>query len=180
MLKRFSTQICTRARSFLGFNSDPCSTTSPSESGQALLFVIVALTVALAVGVSTAFRTLSSVFRITTTDTSSRVLAAAEGGLEHFLAYSSVDLASYAGVCTSLDYDDYPEGADSPCVVDFAPVSTDNTEAHAVVKIEAFYGDPGGGICRDQAGTGRGGGNDHGFCLWEDCADRSSGYGLLL
>ncbi|MBP8960787.1 hypothetical protein KBG31_01020 [Patescibacteria group bacterium] len=109
-----------------------------NQQGQALLFVVVALSVALAVGLSTAFRTLSSVSRVTTTDTSVRVLAVAEGGLEHFLSYSSAELSSAVNTCTTLDY----SVANSSCVVNFPPAPTDNVNAHAVVKVERFYGDP--------------------------------------
>ena len=56
--------------------------------GQALLFVIVAMTVALAVGVNVSLRTLSSVSRTAQSDTSERVLAAAEGGAESFIKLS--------------------------------------------------------------------------------------------
>ncbi len=110
------------------------------DEGQALLFVVVALAVGLAVGVNTALRTFSSVSRISTSDTSSRVLAAAEGGLEQFLAYSSVDLASLSSECTSLDASDYDE--DSPCIVMFNPVSTDSITARAVVSVRGYMGDP--------------------------------------
>ncbi len=111
-----------------------------SDSGQALLFVVVALAVGLAVGVNTALRTFSSVSRISTSDTSSRVLAAAEGGLEQFLAYSSVDLAGLSSECTSLTASDYDE--DSPCVITFEPVSTDPITARAVVSVRGYTGDP--------------------------------------
>ena len=107
-----------------------------NQEGQALLFVIVALTVALAVGVSTAFRTLSSVSRVTTTDTSVRVLAAAEGGLEHFLSYSTSELATAVNTCDSLDT------PDTDCIVEFTPIDTDSITARAIVMVEEFRGDP--------------------------------------
>lgn len=55
------------------------------ESGQALLFVVVALTIATVLGVSVSTRTLSSVRRTTTTDTSTKALYAAEAGIEKYL-----------------------------------------------------------------------------------------------
>ncbi len=109
-----------------------------NQEGQALLFVIVALTVALAVGISTAFRTLSSVSRVTTTDTSVRVLAAAEGGLEHFLSYTTPQLNTALGTCNSLD----SANPDDDCVVTFTPVATDNITARAIVMVEEFRGGP--------------------------------------
>src|SRR3972149_3695556 len=62
------------------------------EWGQALLFVIVAMTVALAVGINVSLRTLSTISRTSQADTSERVLAAAEGGAEAFLKLSVGDL----------------------------------------------------------------------------------------
>lgn len=66
------------------------------EKGQALLMVIVAMTVALAVVTSVALRNLSTTSRITSTDTSSRVTAASEGGIERFINLSVSSLATLA------------------------------------------------------------------------------------
>lgn len=107
------------------------------EGGQALLLVVVALSVALAVGVSTALRTLSSVSRVTTTDTAVRVRAVAEGGLEHFLSYSEEQLHNLTSSCTTNDY----ATANPACVVNFSPIATDPVTSHAVVKVEEFFGD---------------------------------------
>jgi len=103
------------------------------QEGQALLFVIVALTVALSVGVSTSLRTLSTVSRTSTTDTSARVLSAAEGGIEKFLAYSSLQLDNYKSICTTLD-----ENPDSRCIVNFEVSENDNISTRAVVKVEDY------------------------------------------
>ncbi len=110
------------------------------QEGQALLFVIVALTIALSVGVSVSLRTLSSISRVTTTDTASRVLSAAEGGLEHFLSYSTSELSDATDICDSLDYE--PDDFNEDCVIHYDPVETDNIEARAVVMVEPYYGDP--------------------------------------
>lgn len=56
------------------------------SSGQALLFVVVALTIALAIGINASVRTITSLSRTSRTDTASRALAAAEGGIERYLA----------------------------------------------------------------------------------------------
>ena len=110
------------------------------EHGQALLLVIVALTVALAVGVSTAMRTISSVSRVSTVDTSSRVLAAAEGGIEHFLSYTTAELNKVATVaaskCDTLDN----SSAKAHCVINFPHVAGDNISARTVVKVEEYKG----------------------------------------
>lgn len=77
-----------------------------NEKGQALLFVVVAVTIALAVGVSVSTRTLTSSKRVTRTDTSSRVIAASEGGIENLLNQpdSSLEdlLNSDPTVCNSV------------------------------------------------------------------------------
>jgi len=72
--------------------------TGPSlknNKGQALLFVIVAVTMAMAVGISVSTRTIGSLKRASRTDTSARVIAAAEGGIENLLGrnYSQLDAA---------------------------------------------------------------------------------------
>ncbi len=56
-----------------------------NQKGQALLFVVVAMTIALTVGISVTSRTVTSLRRTSSTDTSARVFAAAEGGIEWFL-----------------------------------------------------------------------------------------------
>ena len=65
------------------------------EKGQTLLFVIVAVTIAMAIGVAVSTRTISSLKRVARTDTSARVIAAAEGGIENLLSrpYSALESA---------------------------------------------------------------------------------------
>ena len=64
-----------------------------NQKGQTLLFVIVAVTIAMAVGVAVSTRTIQSLKRVARTDTSARVIAAAEGGIENLLGrnYSQLD-----------------------------------------------------------------------------------------
>ena len=100
------------------------------EDGQALLIVVVALTIALSVGISTSLRTLSSVSRTSTADTASRVLAAAEGGIEHYLSFNTVELNAAIDDCTS----------GSPCPVDFPRNPNDQIESRAEVVVETYEG----------------------------------------
>jgi len=100
------------------------------EKGQALLIVVVALTIALSIGISTSLRTLSSVSRTSTTDTASRVLAAAEGGIEHYLSFSTQELDAATSDCTS----------DSPCTVDFPQNPDDPITSQASVVVETYEG----------------------------------------
>lgn len=69
-----------------------------NQKGQTLLFVIVAVTIAMAVGVAVSTRTIQSLKRVARTDTSARVIAAAEGGIENLLSrnYSQLNEAAYS------------------------------------------------------------------------------------
>ncbi len=73
------------------------------NKGQALLFVVVALTISTVVGVSVATRTLSVSKRVSSTDTYAKVYYAAEAGIERFLVRPTDELealASGMGVCS--------------------------------------------------------------------------------
>ncbi len=72
------------------------------EKGQALLFVVIVMTIALSIGINASVRTITSLSRTTRTDTASRALAAAEGGIERFLALSTPGLEDAVdGTCPS-------------------------------------------------------------------------------
>jgi len=62
------------------------------QQGQALLFIVVAMTIALSIGINASVRTITSLSRTARTDTAARALAAAEGGVERFLALSTQQL----------------------------------------------------------------------------------------
>lgn len=66
--------------------------TIKNESGQALLFIVVVMTIALAIGINASVRTITSLSRTTRTDTASRALAAAEGGIERYLPLTTSQL----------------------------------------------------------------------------------------
>lgn len=96
--------------------------TGPSpenNKGQALLFVIVAVTIAMAVGISVSTRTISSLRRASRTDTSARVIAAAEGGIENLLgrSYSQLDDAIDDGSvdCEAIGAVPGPESEPGTC-----------------------------------------------------------------
>lgn len=83
------------------------------QKGQTLLFVIVSVTIALAVGIAVSTRTLSSLRRSARSDTSARVIAAAEAGIENLLskpdnlliAASSPSESSCEGIGATYDND---------------------------------------------------------------------------
>jgi hypothetical protein len=66
------------------------------HQGQALLFVVVATTIALVIGVNVANRSISSARRTTSTDTFTRVLNAAEGAIELAVGASTEQLSKLA------------------------------------------------------------------------------------
>jgi hypothetical protein len=121
------------------------------EKGQALLFVVVALTVAMAIGMSVSTRTISSVRRSTSTDTSSRVYSAAEGGIEFFLNQPVT-------VLDALSDGNNNGGSDCPggtaqhetnvagCVITYSSVTGDNITSRATVSVAPFtFNNPTGG-----------------------------------
>ncbi|KKS60542.1 MAG: hypothetical protein UV27_C0011G0045 [candidate division WWE3 bacterium GW2011_GWA1_42_46] len=69
-----------------------------NNEGQALLFVVVALTISTVIGVSVATRTLSVTKRVAQTDTQTKVYYAAEAGIERFVNLSTPDLKALAAV----------------------------------------------------------------------------------
>jgi len=109
-----------------------------SQNGQALLFVVVALTIALAVGISVSTRTLSSLKRVSSTDTSQRVIAAAEAGIERLLILSKEsldDLESANPDCSAIGGVAFGEGQ---CAIELPSTSTDNIKSIAIVDAEKF------------------------------------------
>jgi hypothetical protein len=118
------------------------------QNGQALLFVIVVMTVALALGVNVSLRTLSSVSRTTRTDTSERVRAAAEAGAERFLILSVNDLDHLeqkfvAGTVTETDCKlagvDF-QISDGMCRIQFPRAEGDQVDVVSYVKVESYNG----------------------------------------
>ena len=111
-----------------------------NEKGQTLLFVVVAMTIALSIGINASVRTLSSLSRTSRTDTASRALAAAEGGIERYLTLSRKELEdaidvleSGSGSCPEGDYDS-TAGA---CLIEFEG-SSDKIVSQAYVTVEEY------------------------------------------
>jgi len=96
-----------------------------NESGQALIFVVATMTVALAVGVGVSLRNLSSISRTSRSDTAARAQAAAEGGAENILARDESELSSLADSGT-LE------------TIQFNPTTNDNITAVAEVTVEHY------------------------------------------
>jgi type II secretory pathway component PulJ len=109
------------------------------ESGQTLLFVVVAMTIALSIGINASVRTLSSLSRTSRTDTASRALAAAEGGIERYLALSTLELEHAIEAMSGSR--PCPEGTfDSEniaCLIEFEG-SSDVLVSQAYVKVERY------------------------------------------
>jgi len=117
-----------------------------NSKGQALLLVIAAMTVALALGINVSMRTLQSISRTSRSDTSERILAAAEGGIERVLQLPAGVLdggINNAADCALLGSDvSYTPSAG--CVVNFQPTAPDTINAKASVVVSDFtYNAPG-------------------------------------
>ncbi len=108
-----------------------------SEKGQALLFVVVAMTIALSIGINSSVRTLTSLSRTSRSDTASRALAAAEGGIERYLALSTTELEStITGNCAAGTYDQTAEA----CLIEF-DASSDAIVSQAHVTVQRYEPD---------------------------------------
>lgn len=113
-----------------------------NEKGQTLLFVVVAATIALSVGVAVSTRTLGNLRNVSRTDSASRVMGVAEGGIESLLVrnYSELDAAMNPseGNCVSVGatYDDTVKS----CVYDFTGSSDDEdlVSSRAVITVGTF------------------------------------------
>jgi hypothetical protein len=127
--------------------------TAHNQKGQALLFVLVAMTIALAVGINIAMRTLSSISRTARTDTAERVRAAAEGGIERALGASTSSLSalanSGASAATCNDVNLNYDSTLGSCIVSFPQAWADEIDARALVSVTTFsYTDPSLGVYR--------------------------------
>lgn len=110
------------------------------DSGQALLFVVVAMTIALSVGVAISSRTLQMSSRISRTDTSTRVLAAAEGGIDRLLdqPVSFLEaLSSGTPNCATGGFDAV-SGDSSRCLINYTPDPGDQITSRAVLSAQTF------------------------------------------
>jgi len=96
-----------------------------NQKGQVLLFVIVGLTISMVIGISVAVRSLNSSARVTRTDSSSRVTAAAEGGIERFLALSIVELEN---IISGGDCPTGTQKVNNECVVTYSNNGGDTTD----------------------------------------------------
>lgn len=104
-----------------------------NQSGQALIFVVATMTVAMAVGVGVSLRNLSSISRTSRTDTASRAQAAAEGGAENMLSRPESELKAFA--------DNTPAGGVDE-TIQFTPTTGDNVTAVAEVTVDHYNVDP--------------------------------------
>lgn len=115
-----------------------------NKDGQALLFVVIGMSIALSVAINVSVRTISSLSRTSRSNTASRAIAAAEGGIERFLAFSLADLDSAlsSGNCPSpttnytgsIDIE-----GDIVCTLPLSPVAmSDNIKSEAIVSVEAY------------------------------------------
>jgi len=103
-----------------------------NQKGQVILFVIVSMTLAMAVGVTIASRTLSSLSRTSRSDSSNKALGAAEAGAERFLVMDFATLGTYVGAENPevLEFTDEVSGVTTKAdvtVTEFTNNSTDGS-----------------------------------------------------
>ncbi len=119
-----------------------------NQQGQALLFVVVAMTIALSIGINASVRTITSLSRTTRTDTAARALAAAEGGIERFIALPTQDLEEAVRVAggmsvncpvgTRRELDRHGHGTyENYCMISF-DASGDILTSQAFVTVEQY------------------------------------------
>lgn len=105
------------------------------ESGQTLLMVVVIMVIVLTIGIALSWRVLSNLSRTSSTDTSARVRAVAEGGAENFLNKSLSELQQAAVLCDG----NYNSGVPVECQIDFpAQQGTDPIASYAVVTVVPY------------------------------------------
>jgi hypothetical protein len=114
-----------------------------TSRGQSLLLVIIAMTIALTVGLAVTNRVLDSIRRTSSTDTSARVYSAAEGGIEWFLRQP-------VGVLETLADGNTDNGRDCPagttwdstdpqsCVITYQPQDNDKIKSKANIYVKHF------------------------------------------
>ena len=111
-----------------------------NNNGQALLFAVVAMTIALSVGVAVSSRTLQVSSRVSRSDTSARVFAAAEGGIDRLLAQSEQLLDRLSAKnpnCQEMGFSSIP-GDTTRCVLNYQKAVSDNAESRAVLSAKTF------------------------------------------
>lgn len=122
-----------------------------TSAAQALLFVLLAISIALTIGVAVLSRVLSSSQRISRTDTASRVYAAAEGGAELVMSQDLTFLKKLGSNDSSVDCGLLKSGAtqmnvngDIKCKVPYRSQG-DVVSGYSVVDSVAFnYNSPDG------------------------------------
>ena len=111
------------------------------NNGQVLVFVVATMAIALAVGISFSLRTLSSLTRTSTSDTASRVLAAAEGGAERYLSKNISQLDAKVG--------------QPPEVITFLGTENDNISTRASVSVTKYPTSPKSKFIVKKGGVGQ-------------------------
>ena len=125
-------------------------TKDTNQKGQALLFVVVAMTIALTVGINASVRTITSLSRTARTDTATRALAAAEGGIERFLELNTQKLEEAVEIpsenCPVGSAVEEPSGSGEYfCMVQFNSTGASSGEvltSQALVQVERYDPDP--------------------------------------
>ena len=107
-----------------------------NRKGQVILFAVVGVTIALAIGVTLASRNLSSISRVSRGDTSERAFAAAEGGIEKLLLLTGSELNTMiAQDCTPISGSTLVSGM---CHIEYPTTTGDPVVSTADLKVENY------------------------------------------
>jgi hypothetical protein len=109
-----------------------------NRKGQIILFAVVGVTIALALGVSVASRNLSSLSRVSRGDTSERAFAAAEGGIEKLLILTGAELDTVAGGNCSPIVGSTKDDVTGMCNMKYPVTGGDPIESTADMKVEYY------------------------------------------
>jgi len=114
-----------------------------NNKGQALLFVVVALTISMVVGVSVATRTLSMTKRVSSTDTLAKVYYAAEAGIERFVSRPVSELAAMVAGGNCGNTSSTWSSAEGACIFTLGDTSEIATDTSVTVDlVSANESDP--------------------------------------
>jgi hypothetical protein len=124
-------------------------TINQNENGVALAGAAIAMTIALGLVIGLVVSVISTQSDISDTDTSQRVLAAAEGGAETFLSLDAKKLERWTddsdgmggnrkAICEDDLKGKYDIGSPEYCVFTFTPTANDDIQAQATVSLEAY------------------------------------------
>ncbi len=111
-----------------------------NQNGQALLFVIITMVIALTIGLGLTLNTVKIASNVSDTDTSQRSLAGAEGAAERVLTLSDQQLSSFVGNITNSECTGTLGGTfeNNTCYIKYLASGSNEIEVEASVNVENY------------------------------------------